>query len=374
MDQYHHELDSGSLGLIVLEGFSETGKKVDQWIKKIRGEENSDVSYIVPMKESRFANGEGKVKLLDTVRGKDVYIFCDVGNYSCEYTMFGYTTHKGPDEHFQDIKRAISAIAGKANRVTVIMPLLYAARQHRKKGRESLDCAVALQELMRLGVDTLITFDAHDPNIQNAIPLCSFENVMPTYSIMKHFIQTETDLRLHKDNMLVISPDTGAMERAIFYSNVLGLDVGMFYKRRDHSRLVNGKNPIVQHEYVGTSLEGKDILVVDDMIASGESLFDVIREAKKRGVNRIYVASTFAFFTEGIAKFDQYYRDGLLDKVYSTNLSYVPPAVREAPWFEEVDLSKYIAKVVNALNLNESLSSVLNPTEKIRQLLDSQNL
>lgn len=358
----------GDLGLIVLSSSAELGKLIDERIKQLRGEESAEESYIIPIQEVRFSNGEGKIKLLDTVRGKDIYIIADVGNYSCTYKMFGFENHIGPDEHFQDIKRVLSAIGGKANRITVIEPLLYASRQHRRKGRESLDCAMALKELENLGVNTILSFDVHDPTIHNAIPNTSFENIFPTYSILKHFIQNEGD-DIFKDNMTVISPDTGAMDRAIYYANVLGLDVGMFYKRRDHTRIVNGKNPIVQHEYIGGPLEGKRVMIVDDMIASGESVVDIIHEIQKQNVTQVYVAVTFAFFTEGVEKFDKLYEAGELTKLYSTNLSYIPQEIKDRPWFEEVDMSKFVAKTISTLNHDQSISPLLESTARIRKLL-----
>lgn len=320
MSEINHEL-----GIIALESCRELGEQVNKIIQQKR---NTEESLLIPTNEIRFSNGEGKVKLPETVRGKDIYILCDVGNYSCTYKMFGFTNHKGPDEHFQDIKRTVSAIRGKAARITVIMPLLYQSRQHRRKGRESLDCALALQELERLGVDEILTFDVHDTNVQNAIPLLSFENLYPTYDIVKSLISNEDTLSLDKEKLLVISPDTGAMDRAIYYSSVLGVDVGLFYKRRDHSTVVNGKNPIVEHEYMGREVEGKDVLIVDDMIASGESVLDIALELKKRNAKNVYVATTFAFFTEGLEKFNEYYSDGIIAKVYSTNLTYISPELR----------------------------------------------
>lgn len=359
---------NGSIGLIVMNNCKELGQKVDAWIKEIRGEEKSDHSYIIPTEEVRFNNGEGKFRILDSVRGKDLYILSDVGNYHCTYKMFGYENRMGPDEHFQDIKRVVSAIGGKASRITVIMPLLYASRQHRRKGRESLDCAMALEELRNLGVNTIITFDAHDPTIYNAIPGTSFENVLPTYSILKNFISIEGD-DIFKDNMTVISPDNGAMERAIYYANVLGLDVGMFYKRRDHSRIVNGKNPIVQHEYIGGPLKDKKVLIIDDMIASGQSIIEVVNEAVKREAKEIYAATTFAFFTEGVEKFDKLYEEGKLTRLYTTNLSYIPEEYLDRPWLVCADLSKFIAKITNTLNNDESISPLLECTTRIRRLL-----
>ena len=316
MNELTHEL-----GIIALQSAKDLGEKIDNSIKARR---NTTDSFLIPIDEVRFSNGEGKAKLSDSVRGKDIYLLCDIGNYSCTYKMFGFIHNMGPDEHFQDIKRAVSAIRGKASRITVIMPLLYESRQHRRKGRESLDCALALQELERLGVDEILTFDVHDPNVQNAIPLLSFENIYPTYDIVKSLITNEKTLERDKDKLLVISPDTGAMDRAIYYSSVLGVDVGLFYKRRDHSLVVNGKNPIVNHEYMGRDVEGKDVLIVDDMIASGESVLDIALELKKRNAKNVYVATTFAFFTEGLEKFNKYYNDGIISRVYSTNLTYAP--------------------------------------------------
>ena len=369
MKPYNH----GDLGLIVLRSSQELGRMVDERILQLRAEEDDDKTYIIPIEEVRFSNGEGKIKLLDTVRGKDIYILCDVGNYSCSYKMFGFENRMGPDDHFQDIKRVLSAIGGKANRVTVIMPLLYASRQHKRKGRESLDCAMALKELENLGVHAILTFDVHDPTIHNAIPNTTFENIFPTYSMLKTFIADECGNSL-KGNMTVISPDTGAMDRAIYYANTLGVDVGMFYKRRDHSVIINGKNPIVQHEYIGGPLEGKRILIIDDMIASGESVVDIIGELSKRNVGEIFVACTFAFFTEGVEKFDRLYEEGRLTRLYTTNLSYVPKDIKERPWFCEVDLSKYIAKIVNTLSRDESISSLLDATFRIRKLLKKNEI
>ena len=361
MTELNHEL-----GIIALESCIELGNAVDKYIQKVR---NSNDSFLIPIDEIRFANGEGKVKLSDTVRGKDIYILCDIGNYSNTYKMFGLTHHKSPDEHFQDIKRTVSAIRGKASRITVIMPLLYESRQHRRKGRESLDCALALQELERLGVDEILTFDVHDPNVQNAIPLTSFENLYPTYDIVKSLILNEKSLELDKEKLLVISPDTGAMDRAIYYSSVLGVDVGLFYKRRDHSLVVNGKNPIVKHEYMGRDVKDKDVLIVDDMIASGESVLDIALELTNRGARNVYVATTFAFFTEGLEKFNSFFKDGIISKVYSTNLTYVPQELKDAEWFNAVDLSEFLSKIINRLNHGRSIAKYMDATSVIRDLL-----
>ena len=294
MTELRHEL-----GIIALESCKELGNAIDKLIQEKR---NTNESFLIPINEIRFSNGEGKVKISESVRGKDIYILCDIGNYSCTYKMFGFINHKGPDEHFQDIKRTVSAIRGKAAKITVIMPLLYESRQHRRKGRESLDCALALQELERLGVHEVLTFDVHDPNVQNAIPLLSFENFYPTYDIVKSLIKNENTLELNKDKLIVISPDTGAMDRAIYYSSVLGVDVGLFYKRRDHSTIVNGKNPIVQHEYMGRDVEGKDVLIVDDMIASGESVLDIAMELKRKKSKKCLCSNYICFLYRRIRK------------------------------------------------------------------------
>jgi ribose-phosphate pyrophosphokinase len=362
----------GPLGIIALESCRELGEKIDHHLQeKICGSVDENNAFLISTDTIRFSNGEGKVKLEETVRGKDIYILCDVGNYSCTYNMYGITHHMGPDEHFQDIKRTISALGGKARRVTVIMPMLYESRQHRRKGRESLDCALALQELERMGVKDIYTFDVHDPNVHNAIPLLTFENIYPTYNIVKSFISTE-NINIDKSKMITISPDTGAMDRAIYYSNVMGLDIGLFYKRRDYTTVIKGKNPIVQHEYIGKDVEGMDVLIVDDMIASGESVFDIVTELKKRKARRVFVATTFAMFTEGISKFNNFYEDGLIDRVYSTNLTYIPPQAREAEWFREVDMSEFLATLIDYINNDRSVSPLIDATQGIKQLMNNK--
>lgn len=368
---------NADLGIIALNSCTELGQLVDNFIVKSRQQRGENfnrngeevTTYLVHAQQTRFANGEGKVLLAETVRGKDIYILADVSNYGVTYKMFGKEVNMGPDEHLQDIKRVLSAMNGRANKVTVVMPLLYASRQHKKKSRESLDCAMALQDLEKLGVDEIVTFDAHDPTIQNAIPLVSFLNIYPTLDILKHFLTTENWLFDPAEKLVVISPDTGAMDRAIYYAGVLGLEVGMFYKRRDHSRIVNGKNPIVQHEYIGRDIKGMNVLIVDDMIASGGSIFDVATELKKRGAKKIFVASTFAFFTEGRAKFDEHYKAGIIDKVFSTNLNYVPHEYNEAEWFSQADLSNYLAMFIDNLAQEKSVSKLLDATKGIRSFL-----
>lgn len=370
---YLNQDSFGHLGIIAMDNCRNLAQSIDNYLVKARKKYlDHDVvpdTFIIKKDEIRFSNGEGKIAIAESVRGKDIYIITDVGNYSCSYNMHGFENHKSPDDHMQDIKRVLSAMAGKARRVTVIMPLLYESRQHSRKGRESLDSAMALQELEKLGVRDIITFDAHDPTIQNSIPMITFENLYPTLDIVKKILTDESDIFMEPDNMLIVSPDTGAMDRAIFYSSFLGSDIGLFYKRRDHSKIVKGKNPIVQHEYIGKEVEGCHILIVDDMISSGESIFDIAVELKKRKAGKIFVATTFALFTEGIEKFNQFYEQGLIDCVYTTNLSYVEDSVKEQPWFKEVDLSEYISQIINRLNYDMSISDMMNARKGIEELI-----
>lgn len=371
---YSKVMPLGELGLVVMDNCEMIGKYIDDHLLEMRRNAFDESlylpdSYIIKKKEIRFSNGEGKVFLEESVRGKDIYIVTDIGNYNVSYKMYGFENRKSPDDHLQDVKRVLSAMAGKARRVTLLMPLLYASRQHSRKGRESLDCAMALQELEKLGVDDILTFDAHDPTIQNAVPLISFENLYPTLDIVKRFITDEQELFSDPSKILLISPDTGAMDRAIYYSGVLGFDIGLFYKRRDHSRVVRGKNPIVQHEYIGKEVKDCNILIVDDMIASGESVFDIALELKKREAKKIFVATTYALFTEGVDKFNRFYEEGLIDRLYTTNLSYVPEAARQAPWFAEVDMSEFIARIINRLNFDVSISDLIDTKKNIEDLL-----
>lgn len=367
----------GNLGIIALDSAKILGSKLNEHLLELREAENANYdrdgnrvqSYLVDIATTRFSNGEGKIKLEETARGKDMYILADVSNYSITYNMFGREVACGPDEHFQDIKRALSAMSGRARHVTVIMPKLYASLQHRKKARESLDCAMALQDLERLGVNEIVTFDAHDPTIQNAIPQVSFLNIYPTLEILKQFLAHQLWLLSDKEKLLVISPDTGAMDRAVYYAGVLGLDVGLFYKRRDHSRIVDGRNPIVQHEYLGRDVDGVNVLIVDDMINSGDTVFDIARELKARGAKKIFVAATFGFFTEGPQKFKAAYEEGIVDQVYTTNLNYVPDDILDSEWFTLVDQSKYLAKFIHQLNYDRSASQLLDATKGIRSFL-----
>ena len=359
-------LENDDLRLVVMNNIKDFGKKVDNNLAALRGDTKT---YMVSLDEVRFNNGEGKIKINETVRKKDVYILSDVGNHSMTYNMFGYENHVGPDEHFMDIKRVIGAIRSQASSVTVIMPLLYESRQHRRKGRESLDCAMAMQELEKLGVDSVITFDVHDPNIQNATPCMSFENFYPTHTILESFIENEN---LDFDNLLVVSPDTGAMDRALYYANMLNTNVGMFYKRRDLTKIVNGKNPIVQHEYMGCDVKDKNVIVVDDMIASGSSMLEVAEELKKRGANKVYLVATFALFTSGLEGFNKAYKEGIFDMLYTTNLTYINPKLKKQKWFYDVDCSKFLAKIINVLNRHQSISPLLNGKEEIVKLINDK--
>ena len=374
----------GPLGIIAMRGTEELGEKVNRYLIRWRdhteettvegdmvttpGQQRQD--FLVRTTCPRFGNGEGKGMIKDSVRGYDIYILCDIGAYNCTYSMYGREVPMGPDEHYMDLRRTIAAMGGKARRITVIMPMLYEGRQHRRSSRESLDCAMMLQELVEMGVNNIITFDAHDPRVQNAIPAGSFESVMPSYQIFKALLRKEKALSIDKEHMMIVSPDEGAIDRNIFYASVLGLDMGMFYKRRDYTRIVNGRNPIVAHEYIGDRVEGKDVFVADDIISSGESIIDLARELKKRKANRIFAAATFSLFTNGIEEYNKAFAEGIIDRVISTNLTYRRPELREAPWFIEADMSKYISYIIATLNHNRSLSRLLNPYERIHKLLD----
>ncbi len=372
----------GPLGLIPLKSCTGLGKKVDDYLVEWRRERESEHkstiafsgyqrdSYILEANTPRFGSGEGKGTIEESVRGDDLYIMVDVCNYSLSYSLFGMTNHMSPDDHFQDLKRIIAAAAGKARRINVIMPFLYESRQHKRSGRESLDCAMALQELVNMGVENIITFDAHDPRVQNSIPLKGFETVQPIYQFLKHLLKNEPDLQIDSDHMMVISPDEGGTSRAIYFANMLGLDMGMFYKRRDYTKIVNGRNPIVAHEFLGSSVEGKDVLIIDDMISSGESMLDVAKELKRRKARKVFICATFGLFTGGLAKFDQYYQDGLIDRILTTNLVYQTPDLLSRPYYIDVDMSKYIALIIDNLNHDASLSDLLTPTKRINKLLE----
>ena len=368
----------GRLGIIAMESCTELGNKVDKYLVKWRAarqnEHKSTIafhgyergSYLIESACPRFGSGEAKGVIRESVRGTDLYILVDVLNHNLEYKISGKPSPMSPDDHYQDLKRVIAALTGKARKLTVIMPFLYESRQHKRSSRESLDCALMLQELIGLGVDNIITFDAHDPRVQNAIPLSGFENIRPTYQFIKCLLRSTPDLEIDKEHMMVISPDEGAMHRAIFLANMLGVDVGMFYKRRDYTQIVNGRNPIVAHEFLGDSVEGKDVIIIDDMISSGESMLDVAKQLKNRKARRVYCMCTFGLFTNGLELFDQYYKDGIIEKVITTNLTYQPKDLLSREWYASADLSKYIALLIDHLNHDASISDILDQTERIQ--------
>jgi ribose-phosphate pyrophosphokinase len=373
----------GPLGIIPLKSCERMGQKVNAYLSEWRNsrENTKDPgvhlegyqkdSYIIKADVPRFGTGEAKGIILESVRGDDLYFLVDVCNYNITYPLYGKTNHMSPDDHFQDLKRLIAAVGGKAKRITVIMPYLYESRQHKRTARESLDCAIALQELINMGVDNIITFDAHDPRVQNAIPLHGFETVQPSYQFIKGLLRHEPNLTIDNDHMMVISPDEGGMNRAIYIANVLGLDMGMFYKRRDYTTIVNGRNPIVAHEFLGSDVEGKDMIIIDDMISSGESVLEVANELKNRKANRIFVFSTFGLFTNGLAAFDKAYENGIIDRVLTTNLVYQTPELLEKPYYINCDLSKYIAYIIDTLNHDASINDLLNPNWRIQNLLNT---
>lgn len=371
----------GALGLIPIVGCEELGKKVDDYLVRWRKESASKYkddaafagyekdTFIINAKIPRFGSGEAKGILMESVRGKDLYIMVDVCNYSVTYSLTGHQNRMSPDDHFQNLKRAIAAVGGKGRRVNVIMPFLYESRQHKRSGRESLDCALALQELVRMGVENIITFDAHDPRVQNAIPLNGFETVSPTYQFIKGLLRHVKDLQIDCDHMMAISPDEGGTNRAVYLANVLGLDMGMFYKRRDYTRIVNGRNPIVAHEFLGSSVEGKDVIIIDDMISSGDSIIEVATELKQRKAKRIFAAATFGLFTNGMDKFDKAYEQGIITGILTTNLIYQTPELLSKPYYINCDMSKYIALLIDTLNHDGSINSLLNPNERIQHVL-----
>ena len=371
----------GSLGIIPLLGCEELGNKVNDYLVKWRRESahehKNDVAfsgykkenYLINASVPRFGSGEAKGILGESVRGKDIYLMVDVCNYNVTYSLTGNTNHMSPDDHFQNLKRIIAAVGGKGRRINVIMPFLYESRQHKRTSRESLDCALALQELVRMGVDNIITFDAHDPRVSNAIPLSGFETISPTYQFIKGLLRKVKDLQIDSEHMMAISPDEGGTNRAVYLANVLGLDMGMFYKRRDYSTIVNGKNPIVAHEFLGDSVAGKDVVIIDDMISSGESMLDVAKQVKERGADHVFVCTTFGLFTDGLEKFDAYYEKGYISKVITTDLTYRTPELVSRPWYEPAEMSKYMASIIDTLNHDVSVAKVQSTTEKINKLL-----
>lgn len=382
----YNTIPVGQLGIVALPGCEELANKIDNYLIRWRFQRNSEhkdtlafagyerSTYLINMDFPRFGTGEGKAALNQTVRGYDIYILCDVFNYGVTYKMYGQTVPMSPDEHYANLKRAISAIEGKAKRVSVIMPMLYEGRQHKRSSRESLDCAMMLQELNSMGVENFITFDAHDPRVMNAIPLCGFESISPAYQMIKAAVKNIPDIIIDKDHIMIISPDEGGMSRCIYYSTVLGLELGMFYKRRDYSRIVDGRNPIIAHEFLGDNIEGKDVIIVDDMISSGESMIEVATKLKELKAKRIFIFSAFGLFCNGLDGFDKAFDEGLIDRVFTTNLIYGTPELQKREWYVKVDMSKYLSYIIDTLNHDTSISDLLDPAEKINALLEKNGL
>lgn len=382
-DRILDNIPVGALGMISLPGCEEMGNQVNDYLVKWRKETNHEHkdnivfsgyendTYLINAKVPRFGSGEAKGIIEESVRGKDLYLMVDVCNYSLTYSLSGNTNHMSPDDHFQNLKRIIAAVGGKARRLNVIMPFLYESRQHKRSARESLDCALALQELVRMGVDNIITFDAHDPRVQNAIPLSGFETVRPTYQFIKGLLRSFDDLQLDSEHLMAISPDEGATGRAIYFANVLGIDMGMFYKRRDYTQVVNGRNPIVAHEFLGSSVEGKDVIILDDMISSGDSILDVAKQLKARKAKRIFAAATFGLFTNGMEKFDEAYEEGLIHGILTTNLIYQTPELLSRPYYINCDMSKYVALLIDTLNHDGSISGLLDPFDRIQAAVEA---
>lgn len=384
-----HELENARpvapLKLIAMDSATALGRHVNDYLVEFRKSVNNTMkkdpafqgyaesNYLLSAQCPRFGTGEGKGILFETVRGKDLFILLDVCNHSITYSVNGYTNHKSPDDHYQDLKRIIAAVAGKAHRINVIMPFLYESRQHKRNGRESLDCAYALEELSNMGVANFITFDAHDPRVQNSVPLSGFDNFMPHYQFLRALLDNEKDLIIDKEHTVVISPDEGALDRAVYFGGVLGVDTGMFYKRRNYSTIVNGKNPIVAHEFLGDNIDGKDVIIIDDMISSGESMLDTARQLKAMNAKRVFICCTFGLFTNGLQAFDRAYENCHFDRVITTNLSYLPPELKSKPYFLEADMSKYLASIIDFLNHDASMVNVLTPTEKIQKILARYN-
>ena len=372
------ETPSAPIALIATPGAEELAQLIDKRLITLFSESHLGKklhkdTFILKSDCPRFTNGDAKGIIYETVRGKDLYIICDPGNHGVTYPFFGKEIPLTPDEHFQNLKRIICACTGKPARITVIMPMLYGGRQHRRSARESLDCALMLQELESMGVTDIITFDAHDPRVQNSVPLMGFDNYFAHYQILKCLTRRFPDVKLQQDSLMVISPDEGAMTRNVFYASVLGLDLGMFYKRRDYSTIINGRNPIVAHEYIGASVEGMNVFVADDMIATGDSILKLAKEIKEKGAKKVFLAATFSLFTEGVEKFNKAYEEGIFDAVLSTNLTYRIPELKECEWFVEADLSKYISYIIAAANVNESVANLLDPSQKIRELVERLN-
>ena len=377
-------LPVGRLGIIPLKGCEAIGKHIDDYIVAWRKEREAATSnniakgylqdsYLIEAKTPRFGSGEAKGSITKSVRGDDIYLLVDVCNYNIPYSICGYTNYMSPDDHFQDLKRVIAAAGGKARRLNVIMPFLYESRQHKRTGRESLDCAMALQELINMGVENIITFDAHDPRVQNAIPLNGFETIRPSYQFLKGIFRDDPDLKIDKDHLMIISPDEGGMDRAIYLANVLGVDMGMFYKRRDYSTIINGRNPIVAHEFLGTDVEGKTMIIIDDMIASGDSMIEVAALLKEKKAGKIYMCSTFGLFTSGLERFDVAYKKGLFDRLVTTNLVYQPEELLEKEYYINCDMTKFVASIIDTLNHDLSISHLLDPADRINKLIEKHN-
>ena len=370
---FNLETNVAPLGLIAMQSARDLGDKINGYLVDWAQKGGYDFeNFLVESECPRFASGDGKGLIKSTIRGKDLYIITDVGNYSCTYEYFGMKNAMSPDDHYQDLKRIIQAASGKAYRINVIMPNLYGGRQHRRNYRESLDCAVALQELQAMGVSNIVTFDAHDPRVHNAVPLMGFDNVIPSYQVLKTMFKSIEGFHATKENFMVVSPDEGALNRNMYYASVLGVDMGMFYKRRDYSRIVNGRNPIVAHEYLGNSVEGKNVIVVDDMISSGESMLDVALQLKGKGAKRIFVFSTFGLFCNGLEKFDEAYKAGTIDRIFTTNLVYGTPELKAREWYTEVNMCKYISYIVDNMNHDYSISTLLNPVTRIHNLVEKR--
>ena len=377
---FNFDKDTSNMAIIALAGAKDLGDKIDYYLvnwynqeAKAQGKKFKKDTFLVKNVCPRFTTGDGKGLVMETVRGKDLYILCDMGNYSITYDMFGFKNHMSPDDHYADLKRIIAAAGGKAKSITVVMPSLYGGRQHRRNARESLDCAQMLQELVSMGVSEIITFDAHDPRVQNAVPLMGFDNYFPTYQILKAMLRSYPDLDMNKERFMIVSPDEGAMSRNIYYASVLGTDLGMFYKRRDYANVVNGRNPIVAHEYIGNDVRGKDIFVADDIIATGDSMLKLCVELKERGCGKIFLSATYALFTEGVQKFEDAYNQGLFTAVLSTNLTYCPAELLQKKWFIQADMSKFMAYIISACDQNKSLSELLDPHDKIHELIEKFN-
>lgn len=375
---YNEPKPFGDLSIVAMKGCEEIAAKIDYYLKEWRQDNNGVIysegsnpvrTYLLDAVCPRFGSGEAKGVINETVRGHDIFIISDVFNYGVKFKMYGMDVPMSPDDHYQDLKRVIAAMNGKAKRITVIMPMLYEGRQHKRASRESLDCALALQELTNMGVENIISFDIHDPRVQNAIPLHGFEDFHPHYQMIKAFVRTVTDATIDRNHLMVISPDEGGMTRCMYYASVMGLDLGMFYKRRDYSVIVNGKNPVISHEFLGDNVEGKDVIVVDDMIASGDSMIDVAKKLKERKARNVYVFSSFGLFTEGFDKFDKAFEEGTISRIFTSNMIYRKPELLQKPWYTEVDMSKYIANIIDTLNYDRSLSELLDPVQKIKKLL-----